>query len=235
MTDREQINQYDLVEIVQVPYEHQGLIQVGDVGLVIQKYDDRNFEVERVGVESHIKWQAALNAQYLRLHSRDPYQPWIKQSLIEKPMMQRSLQLGVTTGIGFGFLLGAGLGAITWSLTGILVGALAGSLLGIVSGLPTAWLTVKIGGTTGGVGVGAYVGMGFGMLYGFLVGMLIPNSLRLAAHTENLALLDAFSLGRFETALFISFLFAIHASMVGSWVGGVNFLPREVKGKGQDE
>ena len=46
MDEREEIDQYDLVEIIQVPEQFTGVINIGDIGVVLKKYDEENFEVE---------------------------------------------------------------------------------------------------------------------------------------------------------------------------------------------
>jgi hypothetical protein len=144
-------------------------------------------------------------------------------------IMQKSILQGALTGTIFGGLIGAGAGAITMTLNGILVGSIIGLLLGVVTGALTAALTVKTAGTTGGIGVGYFTGMLFGGMFGMFLGALIPNSLRMSANTEGTPVLDALTMGRFETAILASFLLSILATMVGAWVGGKNFVPRNLK------
>jgi hypothetical protein len=229
MVYRETINQYDLVEIVQVPQGHTGAIHPGDVGVVIEKYNERSFEVECLRPGGLYEWQARLSIQHIKLKSRDPYNAWIKKSLVDRPMMRKSLVLGTVLGIVFGALIGAGFGAITRSLNGILIGLIAGLLLGAVTGVLTAALTVRIAGMTGGVGVGYFTGMIFGGAFGTLVGALIPTSLRMSAVTEGLPVLDALVIGRFETAILTGFLHSILATIIGVWVGGKNLAPRNLQ------
>jgi hypothetical protein len=69
----------------------------------------------------------------------------------------------------------------------------------------------------------------FGGIFGMIVGVLIPTSWRLRAGTEDLPVLDALAMGRFETAILISFLLSILATIVGIWIGGKNFIPRNLK------
>lgn len=229
MNDRKTIKQYDLVEVIQVPGKHVGMIDVGDIGFVVKEHDDRNFEIECLRTDGSSKWRESLNAKYLKLRSKDPYNPWIKRTLIEKPMMQKSIALGSMLGITFGAVIGAGFGAITATLNGILIGLLIGLALGILTGVLTAALTVRTAGTTGGVSVGAYTGMAFGAVFGMIIGVLIPESLRMSANTEGMPVLDALVMGRFETAILTSFLLSILATIVGGWVGGKNLVPRDLK------
>ena len=230
MAGREKIDQYDFVEIIQIPETLEGVIDIGDIGVVIEKYDDKNFHVECVQPGGASKWLAILNIQYVRLRSKDPYNKWAKQSL-NRTLMQKSIRLGAVIGTVFGLLIGAAFGAITTTFNGVLIGAIIGSVLGIVTGIPTAALTAKMAGTTGGIGVGYFTGMVFGSVFGLILGALIPSSLRMSAHTEGLPVLDALVMGRFETAILTSFLLSILATIVGAWVGGKNLVPRNLKDK----
>ena len=229
MTDREEIDQYDLVEIVQVPEQYRDVIDIGDLGVVVEKYDEENFEVECIQPAHDCKWLVRLNIKYLRLRSKDPYHRWITTSLPAKPLMKTSVILGAAIGAASGGLIGAALGAITRSLNGILIGLIMGLVLGAVTGVLTAALTVKTAGTTGGIGVGYFVGMLFGGVFGMLLGVLIPTSWRESAHTEGMPVLDALMMGRFETAMLLSFLLSILATIVGIWIGGKNYIPRNLK------
>jgi len=229
MDDREKINQYDLVEIIQVPEQYEGVIEIGDIGVVVEKYDDENFEIECPQPGGFYKWLKPLNIKYIRLKSKDPFSIWAKKSLNEKSITRTSMALGAVIGATFGALIGAGLGAITRSLNGILIGLVIGLTLGVVTGVLTAALTVKTAGTTGGIGVGYFTGMLFGGVFGMILGMLIPTSLRMSAHTEGLPVLDALMMGRFETAILTSFLLSILATIVGIWIGGKNLVPRNLK------
>ena len=169
--DENRIDQYDLVEVIQVPDKYVGLIEVRDVGVVVEKYDDHNFEVECIQPGGTYKWLAALNIEHIRLKSRDPFRPWAQRSLPEQSLARSSLRMGAVIGSIFGAFMGGGLGAITKNLDGILVGSLVGLLLGVVTGAITAALTVRTAGTTGGVGVGYFTGMLFGAVFGMLLGV----------------------------------------------------------------
>lgn len=229
MDQREEINQYDLVEITRVPEQYAGVIDVGDIGVVVEKYDDENFEIECIRPGDECTWLARLNISYVKLRSKDPYHPWVQKSLKEKPIMQTSILLGIGIGAAFGGLIGAGFGATTMTLKGVLIGLVIGLLLGIVTGALTAALTAKIGGTTGGVGAGYFIGMLSGGIFGMIVGALLPTSLRMSSSTESPQVLDVLMMSRFETVMFVSFLLSILGTMVGAWVGGKNLIPRNLK------
>ncbi|HSL31131.1 MAG TPA: hypothetical protein VK900_18160 [Anaerolineales bacterium] len=143
--------------------------------------------------------------------------------------MRRSIIFGGLLGAIFGAVIGAAFGAITTTLNGIFVGLTIGLALGILSGSLTAALTVRTAGTTGGVSVGAYTGMALGGVLGMLIGALIPTSVRMSANTQGMPVLDALTLGRFETAMLTSFLLSILGTIVGAWVGGRNLVPRNLK------
>ncbi len=229
MDDREEIDQYDLVEIIQVPPKLEGVIDVGDIGVVVEKYDHETFQVECVQPGGATKWLERVHVRYVRLRSKDPYNPWIEKSLADIPIMRRSVVLGVWVGAIFGGLIGAAFGAITRNFNGILVGLVMGLILGVVTGALTAALTVKTAGTTGGIGVGYFTGMVFGGIFGILLGTLTPASLRMSAQAEGSPVLDALMSGPFDTAMFIGFLLSILGAMVGTWVGGRNLVPRNLK------
>jgi MFS family permease len=229
MYEREEINQYDVVEVIRVPEQHKGVIDIGDTGVVVEKYDDENLEVECIQPGGTSKWLEKLSIRYVRLRSKDPYHRWITSTLPARPLMKTSVLLGSVVGAVFGGLIGAGLGAITMTFNGILVGLVVGLLFGAITGALTAALTVKTAGTTGGIGVGYFVGMLFGGVFGMFLGVLIPTSWRESAHTEGLPVLDALMMGRFETAILLSFLLSILATIVGIWIGGKNYIPRNLK------
>ncbi len=229
MDDQEKIDQYDLVEIIQVPEDYEGLLNIGDIGVIVEKYDEENFEIECVQLSGSCKWIAVLNIRCIRLKSKDPFTAWAKKSLPDRSITSPSILLGVMIGAAFGALVGGGLGAITRSLNGVLIGLVIGIVLGVLTGALTAALTVKTAGTNGGIGVGYFTGMIFGSLFGMFLGMLVPNSWRLSAHTEGLPVLDALMTGRFETAMLISFPLSILATIVGVWVSGKNLVPRNLK------
>jgi len=149
-------------------------------------------------------------------------------------LMQKSIRLGALIGTIFGGLIGAGAGTITMTLNGVLVGLIIGLLLGTITGILTAALTVKTAGTTGGIGVGYFIGMLFGGVFGMFLGALIPTSLRMSANTEGIPVLDALMMGRFETAILASFLLSILGTIVGAWIGGKNYLPRNLQVEKQD-
>jgi hypothetical protein len=228
MDEYEEINLYDLVEIIYVPEQYKGVIGIGDIGVVIKKYDEENFEVECIQPGASYKWLATLNIGYLRLRSRDPYDSWMKRSLAEQPLMRKSILLGMTIGAGFGAFIGAGLGAITLTLNGIVIGLIIGLVSGAVTGALTAAVTVKTAGTTGGIGVGYFTGMLFGGIFGILIGALFPTSLRMSIHTEGLPMLDALMLSRFETATLLGFLLSVLGAIVGTWIAGINLIPRNL-------
>lgn len=229
MDEREEINQYDLVEIIQVPERYKGVIDIGDIGVVVKKYDEENFEVECIEPGASSKWLEKLNIGYLRLRSKDPYDSWIKRSLTDQPLMPKSIFLGLVIGATFGALIGAGLGVITMTLNGILIGLVIGLVAGAVTGALTAAVTVKTAGRTGGIGVGYFTGMIFGGMFGLIIGALVPTSLRMSIHTEGLPMLDALMMSRFEAATLIGFLLSILGAIVGTWIGGKNLVPRNLK------
>ena len=229
MEDLESINQYDLVEIIQVPEKFKDVIELGDTGVVVEKYDEETFVIECLQPGGSYKWLKPLNIRHIRLKSKDPFRLWAKQSLAEESITKPSIALGAVVGASSGALIGGGLGAITTSLNGILIGLVIGLFLGVVTGALTAALTVKTASTTGGIGVGYFTGMVFGGVFGIIVGILIPTSWRLRAHTEGLPVLDALVIGRFETAVLLSFLLSILGTVVGIWIGGKNLIPRNLK------
>ena len=222
--NHDKINQYDFVEIIRVPEQYKDVMDIGDIGVVVEKYDDRNFKVECLQPGGSYKWLKLLNIRYVRLRSKDPFSSWANKSLRDQSITETSITLGVVIGAIFGALIGVGLGAITKSLNGILVGMVIGLILGVVTGALTAALTVKTAGTTGGIGVGYFTGMIFGAVFGMILGALIPASLRMRAHTEGLPLLDALTQGSFQTAVLASFLLSILATIVGVWIGGKNLV-----------
>ena len=228
MDNRDKINEYDLVEIIQVPERLEGIVDIGDIGVVLEKYDDTSFKVECIQPGGSYKWLRMLDARYLRLRSRDPFSSWARKSLREKSITETSIIWGIVVGAFAGALIGAGLGAITKSLNGILIGLIIGLTLGAVTGALTAALTVKTAGRTGGIGVGYFTGMIFGGVFGMTLGALIPASLRMRAQTDGVPLLDALMMGSFETAILTGFLLSILATIVGVWVGGKNLVEEKV-------
>lgn len=230
MDSHARIDQYDLVEIVQVPEVYQGVMDIGDIGVVVEKLDEENFRVECLRPGGSSKWLETLHIHSIRLKSQDPYRAWISRSFVDsRSMMRRSVVLGSVIGAGVGALTGSGLGAITRSFSGVLIGLLIGLVLGGITGAITAALTVKTAGTTGGVGAGYFTGLLFGGAFGLLIGALIPTSLRMRAQTEGMPVLDALVMGRFETAILIGFALSVLATIVGVWIGGRNLVPRDLK------
>jgi hypothetical protein len=60
-----------------------------------------------------------------------------------------------------------------------------------------------------------------------VLGLLVPDSVRMAANTQQTPVLDALTASRFETAVLICFLLSVLGTAVGAWVAGLNFIPRE--------
>jgi hypothetical protein len=230
MAGREKIDQYDLVEIIQVPEVLAGIVDIGDIGVVVEKHNDRNFHVECVQPGGPSKWLATLNVRYIRLRSKDPYSKWVKRSQ-DRTLMQKSVTSGAKIGAVFGLIIGAVFGAVTTTVNGVLIGAVVGSILGTITGVPTAALTAKIAGTTGGIGVGYFIGMVFGGVLGLILGALVPPSLWTSAQTEGVPVLGALMRGRIETAISASFLLSVLATIVGSWIAGNNLASRNLNDK----
>lgn len=69
---QDRIDQYDLVEIVVVPEQYNGIIDVGDIGVAVEIYDHEDFEIECVNPDGSYKWLATLNGRYIRLKSKIP-------------------------------------------------------------------------------------------------------------------------------------------------------------------
>ena len=223
------IDRYDLVEVIDVPAKYADVMGVGDVGVVLEKHDGHIYDVECVEPGGARKWLAKLHVEHIQLKSRDPFSRWEKESLTAPSVLQPSIRLGMRVGGVIGMLMGIGLGAITQSLNGILTGLVLGLVLGVINGILTAILTVKIAGVNGGVGVGYFVGMLLGGTLGMIFGAMIPTSLRMSAGTQGLPILDAFVLGRFDTAILFSFTFSILDTIVGVWISGKNQVPRNLK------
>ena len=140
---------------------------------MIKKHDEENFQVECFQPGVSYQRLETLNIAYLRLRSKDPYEAWIKKSLIDQSLLQKSMSLGMVIGSVVGALIGAGLGALTMTLNGTLVGLVFGLVLGGVTGAPTAALTVRTAGRTGGIGVGYFTGMLLGGILGTTIGALL--------------------------------------------------------------
>lgn len=223
------IDRYDLVEVIEVPDKYADVMDVGDVGVVLEKHDGHIYDVECIELGGTRKWLARLHVEHLQLKSRDPFSRWEKESLNDPSVMQPSIRLGIRIGGMIGALMGIGLGAITQNINGILIGLVLGLVLGVINGILAAILTVKVAGINGGVGVGYFVGMLLGGTLGMIFGALIPTSLRMSAGTEGLPILDALALGRFDTAVLFSFTFSILDTIVGVWISGKNQIPRNLK------
>jgi hypothetical protein len=68
----EKFDEFDYVEIIEVPEKHKGIIDIGDIGVLLDKYDDENFEVECVQEDGSYKWLEPLNIRYFKLVGKDP-------------------------------------------------------------------------------------------------------------------------------------------------------------------
>lgn len=66
------IDQYDLVEIVQVPAGYEGMIEVGDIGAVLEIDDNESFEIECIRPDGSYKWLATLHSRYIKLNRKIP-------------------------------------------------------------------------------------------------------------------------------------------------------------------
>ncbi len=135
---------------------------------------------------------------------------------------------GAVLGLGFGTLIGAITGTLSASWNGVLISAFSGAALGLLTGAITGALTVWTAGESGGVSSGAYTGMFFGAVFGGVLGIFIPESFRTHVASLNILILNVLTQGRFETAVLLSFLVSLAATMVGAWVGGRNLKPRDL-------
>ena len=143
-----------------------------------------------------------------------------------KQLYLKSSIFGAGLGMGFGALLGAITGALSVSWNGVLFGVIAGSALGMFTGALTGAITARTAGRTGGVSIGAYTGMFFGAVLGGILGIFIPDAFRASVAGFHVLVLDVLTQGRFETAVLLSFLLSLTATMVGSWISGRNFQTR---------
>jgi hypothetical protein len=109
-----------------------------------------------------------------------------------------------------------------------LFGMRLGSIFGAILGALTGALAAQTSGTTGGVSIDAYTGMAFGAIFGGILGAFIPDSFRADVASLNILILQVMTQGRFETAMLLSFLLSVVATIVGAWVGGRNLKPREI-------
>jgi hypothetical protein len=147
--------------------------------------------------------------------------------LENKQLYLKSSIFGTILGMGFGALLGAITGALSASWNGVQFGAIAGIALGALTGALTSVLTVRIAGRTGGVSIGAYTGMFFGAVLGGTLGIFIPDSFRAGVAAFHVLVLVVLTQGKFETAVLLSFLLSLTATMVGAWISGRNLQPRD--------
>src|SRR5215216_4124634 len=67
MDNDDAINQYDIVEIIQVPEKLAAVIDRGDVGVVVEKFDEENFMVECIQPGGSSKWLETLKIKYFSL------------------------------------------------------------------------------------------------------------------------------------------------------------------------
>ena len=148
--------------------------------------------------------------------------------LANKDFYLKSSIFGAGLGLGFGILIGALTGILSANWNGILFGAVAGFILGAPTGALTSALVVWTAGHTGGVSAGAYTGMVFGAIFGGILGIFVPDSFRASVGSLRILVLDVLTQGRFETAVLLSFLVSITATMVGAWIGGRNLKPRDL-------
>jgi len=146
-----------------------------------------------------------------------------------KKLYLKSSTFGAGIGLVFGTLVGAITGALSISWDGVLFCAVTGSILGVLTGMLTGLLVVRTAGSTGGVSIGAYTGMLFGAFSGGVLGIFIPASFRASVAALDILILKVLTQGRFETAVLLSFLVSIVCTIVGAWVSGRNFVPRNPK------
>ena len=141
----------------------------------------------------------------------------------------KSSIFGAGLGLAFGALIGAITGALSLSWNGLLFCAGVGAIIGVFAGALTGALVVRTAGSTGGVSTGAYTGMALGALIGGILGIFIPASFRASVAEFDILLLKVLTQGWFETAVLLSFLVSILCTIVGAWVSGRNFIPRDKK------
>jgi len=68
----DRIDQYDLVEVIRVPEEYQGVIEIGDVGVVVEIDDNQTFEIECLRPDGSYKWLETLHSRYIKLKQKIP-------------------------------------------------------------------------------------------------------------------------------------------------------------------
>jgi hypothetical protein len=66
------IDQFDVVEIIVVPEQYKDVIDVGDIGVVIEIDDNQSFEIECIRPDGSHKWVETLNIKYVRLKQKIP-------------------------------------------------------------------------------------------------------------------------------------------------------------------
>jgi hypothetical protein len=66
------IDQFDLVEVIAVPEKHKGIIDIGDIGVVIEIDDNESFEIECLRPDGSYKWLETLHIKYVRLKQKIP-------------------------------------------------------------------------------------------------------------------------------------------------------------------
>ncbi len=141
----------------------------------------------------------------------------------------KSSAFGAGLGLAFGAIIGAATGALSVSWDGILFCTVTGGIIGVFAGALTGALVARTAGSTGGVSTGAYTGMVFGAFLGGVLGIFIPASFRENVAARGILTLKVLTQGWFETAVLLSFLVAILCMIVGAWVSGRNFIPRNPK------
>jgi hypothetical protein len=68
----DKIDQFDVVEIIAVPEQYKDVIDIGDIGVVIEIDDNESFEIECVRPDGSYKWLETLNIRYVRLKQKIP-------------------------------------------------------------------------------------------------------------------------------------------------------------------
>jgi hypothetical protein len=66
------IDQFDLVEVIAVPERYKGIIDIGDIGVVIEIDDNQSFEIECLRPDGSYKWIETLHIKYVRLKQKIP-------------------------------------------------------------------------------------------------------------------------------------------------------------------
>lgn len=149
-----------------------------------------------------------------------------------QPLYKKSIIFGASIGTAFGALVGAITGSLSLTWYGVLYCLAWGAGIGLVTGIVVSILAVRTAGDSGGVSYGAYAGMLAGAVIGGVFGAFIPDSFRAAIISLDNLILSVLAEGRFAIGVLMSFLVCLVGTMVGSWVAGRNFIPRDVKKKG---